>query len=377
MMVSSILVGSVMMLCVVCDTVRCMFLMNPHFLLLFLLLVKYSDHCRNQTECDRQIRQDVKALLRYGFSSLKVDGCGNEIDLHVWNKYIEQYTTSNFTTNTTRRKILVENCHGPDPKFKPNRTLPPSEGCPYHFYRTSTDIRNNYPSIMHNLGTIESYRKSNSSYPGCWAYADMLQVGVRDGLSLAETRSHFGGWSIVSSPLILSHDVNDDSIMDKIWDIISNREVLEINQAYFGDSGGTYNVANETIVLQHDKYKSEVPVYQYLSKPIRVNMVAVLLMNSDDTERMLRTSFDDIPGLADGTSSVHDNGNDNNNDNNDDEYYLVRDMWNHRDMGAFQSSVTMSVGSHDAAFLLIEKRKGTVSAIAKDAVSNSLMVLMN
>ena len=46
-------------------------------------------------------------------------------------------------------------------------------------------------------------------------------------------------------------------------------------------------------------------------------------------------------------------------------------------MGAFQSSVTMSVGSHDAAFLLIEKRKGTVSAIAKDAVSNSLMVLMN
>ena len=109
---------------------------------------------------------------------------------------------------------------------------------------------------MHNLGTIESYRKSNSSYPGCWAYADMLQVGVRDGLSLAETRSHFGGWSIVSSPLILSHDVNDDSIMDTIWDIISNREVLEINQAYFGDSGGTYNVANETIVLQHDKYKS-------------------------------------------------------------------------------------------------------------------------
>jgi hypothetical protein len=232
---------------------------------------------------------------------------------------------------------------------------------------------------MHNLGTIESYRKSNSSYPGCWAYADMLQVGVRDGLSLAETRSHFGGWSIVSSPLILSHDVNDDSIMDKIWNIISNREVLEINQAYFGDSGGTYNVANETIVLQHGKYKIEVPVYQYLSKPIGVNMVAVLLMNSDNTEWMLITNFDDISGLADDTSSVHDNGNANNNNNNynDDEYHLVRDIWNHRDMGAFRSSVTISVGSHDVAFLPIEKRKDVVSAIAKNVISNSLMVLMN
>ena len=118
--------------------------------------------------------------------------------------------------------ILVENCHGKDPRFKPNRTLPPSEGCPYHFYRTSTDIRNHYPSIMHNLGTVEPYRKTNSSYPWCWAYADMLQVGVRNGLSLAESHSHFGGWAIVSSPLTLSHDVNDDSVMEESWDIISN-----------------------------------------------------------------------------------------------------------------------------------------------------------
>jgi hypothetical protein len=151
--------------------------------------------------------------------------------------------------------------------------------------------------------------------------------------------------------------------MDMIRNIISNREVLEINQAYFGNSGGTYSVANVTIVLQHGKYKTEVTVYQYLSKPIGANMVVVLLINSDDTERVLKTSFDDIPDLADDTSSVHDIGNDNNNNNNDDEYYLVRDIWNHRDMGAFRSSVTISVGCHDAVFLLIEKRKDMVSAI--------------
>ena len=263
-----------------------------------------------------------------------MDGCGNEVDLHVWNKYLEQYTSGS-------SPVLVENCHGRDPRFKPNRTLPPSEGCPYHFYRTSIDIRNHYPSIMHNLGSIEPYRKTNSSYPGCWAYADMLQVGIGNGLSLAETRSHFGGWAIISSPLILSHDVNDVRVQDKIWDVISNREIIAVNQAYFGDSGGVYNVANETIVLHHGNYKTEVPVYQYLSKPLASNKVAVLLMNSGETKRVLRAKFTDIPGLDE-------------NVNNTCEYH-VRDLWAHKDMGVFRNFFAASVESHDAAFLLLEK----------------------
>lgn len=41
----------------------------------------------------------------------------------------------------------------------------------------------------------------------------------------------------------LDHCVLSTDIMDKIWNIFSNREILEINQAYFGDSRGIYNVA--------------------------------------------------------------------------------------------------------------------------------------
>ena len=47
----------------------------------------------------------------------------------------------------------------------------------------------------------------------------MLQVGCQHGpggasdpgLTMSETRTHFGAWSIVSSPLTLSHDVNNDT----------------------------------------------------------------------------------------------------------------------------------------------------------------------
>ena len=76
----------------------------------------------------------------------------------------------------------------------------------------------------------------------------MLQVGCKHGpggsrdpgLSLEETRSHFGSWAIVSSPLTLSHDVNDPDVTERIWPIISNKLALKINQAYVGDSGGVY-----------------------------------------------------------------------------------------------------------------------------------------
>ena len=94
----------------------------------------------------------------------------------------------------------------------------------------------------------------------------MLEVGCDytpfksdKGLSPAETRAHFGScatgprtfliwqpsqptpsraepslcgrWAIVSSPLTLSHDVNNKTIQDAVWDVIANKEVIGVNQA--------------------------------------------------------------------------------------------------------------------------------------------------
>ena len=70
-----------------------------------------------------------------------------------------------------------------------------------------------------------------------YVVADMLEVGCFStpfsgdkGLTVAETRSHFGSWAIVSSPLTLSHDVNNDTVQDAVWPLISNKEVLAVNQ---------------------------------------------------------------------------------------------------------------------------------------------------
>jgi hypothetical protein len=355
-----------------------------------------SDHCRTDDECSVQIQQDVKALIDYGFDSIKIDGCGGEIDLVLWNQYLQDYTLQ--VNRST--PILVENCHGGDPNFKPNRTLPPALGCPYHYYRTSQDIRNNYGSIISNLGTMKHYR--NVSYPGCWAYPDMLMVGVGHppnnyGLTVAETRSHFAAWAIVSSPLILSHDVNDDEVTDRIWDIISNRDVLAVNQAYVkNDPGGVYFESNETVHIQvGGKNGWDIPLYQYHSKPLggAKDQTAVLLLNSDNTTRQLTAHFADIPGLED------DDDDDNNNNNNKkatnssgccsiktsstpyssgggaaDENdvdnksnvsckcgYEVYDVWTHQSLGVHMGSWSVQVGPHDAAFVLVHRAETTAA----------------
>jgi alpha-galactosidase len=308
-----------------------------------------NDHCNTETgECDMQIRQDAQALLQYGFSSLKIDGCGSEKNLTLWDKYITKYSD---------KPVLIEHCQANDRKL--------GDGCPeYHFYRTSADIRNNYASIMHNLASIEKYRGANSSYPGCWAYADMLQVGVRHGLNILETRSHFAGWAIVSSPLVLSHDVNDDTVMDAIWDVISNTEIIGINQAYVGESGGAYDSATETTMLHScDGFAFEAPVHQYLSKPIEKNRIAVLLMNSGNETQELTANFADIP-YAD--CEHKDDGSHCD--------FLVRDIWDHVDMGRFRDFWSVSVESHDTAFIVLEKVRGGGGQVDKNTnkvVTNS------
>jgi alpha-galactosidase len=141
------------------------------------------DHCgHDEPLCERQIRQDAKATAELGFDGVKLDGCGGQVNLTQWQYYLHRYSAP--------KTIVVENCHwGRDPP--PTRDV---DGCPYHFYRTSPDIYPEYKSMVDNLQSVERYHRLNLSFPGCWAYPDMLQVGVHHpnqrytGLNAVETR---------------------------------------------------------------------------------------------------------------------------------------------------------------------------------------------
>jgi len=95
---------------------------------------------------------------------------------------------------------------------------------------------NNWGSMTKNLHTTTKFQgEPPLSRPGQWAYPDMMEVGRMANYN--EDRSHFGAWVITSSPLILGYDLNDESVTDKIWDIISNQEAIAINQQWEGHPG--------------------------------------------------------------------------------------------------------------------------------------------
>jgi len=292
---------------------------------------------------------DVNALRKFGFDSWKLDGCGSQTDLQLYDDLIKSTPAT-----SGRSPIMVENCHwGSKVPFKPNATW-----CPWNFYRTSGDVRAKYSSVVGNLATTEFYAANNLSYPGCWAYPDMLEVGCQHGpggagdpgLSAAETRTHFAAWSIVSSPLTLSHDINNKTVMDEVWDIVSNREAIAVNQAWAGHSGSPFKSSDKSVQLDATNWaalEKGAPLesvgaatassWKYYYKPMLTGgaKTAVLLMNNDDSAQDLTLSFADIPDVTCTKCAV-------------------RDIWAKKDLGTFDTTyVAKAVASHDAPFLII------------------------
>lgn len=284
-------------------------------------------------------RADVAALTEFGFDAVKLDGCGSQYDLDLWSRLL----------NATGRPIMIENCHW-------GRTTPNATWCPWNFFRSSGDVRAAYGSIVGNLQTTVHWAKSGLSRPGCWAYPDMLEVGCKHGpggvhdpgLTPEETRAHFGAWAIVSSPLTLSHDVNNDTIMDSIWPIIANKEAIAVNQAWAGHSGSPFKQADNNVTLEDSDYVNSTltrfnvtaPSWQFFYKPLGDDKIAVLLMNHDNKEQELTLSFSDVPGLKCSTCTV-------------------RCIWGHKDLGVHVGNFAKTVSSHDAAFLILAPQEIT------------------
>lgn len=159
---------------------------------------------------------------------------------------------------------------------------------------------------------------------------------------MEETRSHFGAWCIVSSPLTLSLDVRNDTVMDAYWPIIANTEAIAINQAWAGHSGSPFAAASTGITyswsdVEGTRRSFEVPLHQYFSKPLEWDgsRVAVLLMNLGTAAVDLDITFEEVPQLACDKA-------------------LVRDVWTRTDLGIFQGSFTAAgVPPHDSAFLTL------------------------
>ncbi|KAI0125582.1 glycoside hydrolase superfamily [Xylariales sp. AK1849] len=99
-------------------------------------------------------------------------------------------------------------------------------------WRISNDIYNAWRSIWRITNEAVPYYKWTTV--GAYADMDMLIVGLK-ALSLEEERFHFSMWAINKSPLGIGAPTNASLTSQESLDILSNAEVIAINQDSLGE----------------------------------------------------------------------------------------------------------------------------------------------
>jgi len=292
-----------------------------------------------------QMNGDVDAIVSYGYDGVKIDGCGPSHNLLLWAQLI----------NKTGLPSMIENCHDNTtfPYWHDPKTFDYVE-CPMNFWRVSDDINASWGSITSNLQHTIPYQDVNHpiSQPGCWAYPDMLEVG-NGALTHTESRSHFGAWCIVSSPLILGFDLTNSQKMDSVWDIITNTEAIQVSQTWAGHPGRLISQATETVrvevpyskndltrlsangKLPTSSFRSELlAAWQVWAKPLSNKSYAAFLLNIADSAQTVSVKLSDLGYSS--TTKLN-----------------VRDIWEKNDLPQLNGDATYSIhlDPHDSKFI--------------------------
>jgi len=152
--------------------------------------------------------------------------------------------------------------------------------------------------------------------PGHWNDPDMLEVG-NGGMTETEYRSHFSLWAMLAAPLIAGNDLR--SMTPEIHDILTNKEVIAVDQDPLGSEGRRVSKSGDLEVW---------------ARPLQDGGRAVILLNRSAATQDIAVNWEQIgfPGhLA----------------------AAVRDLWQHRDLGKFNGKFSASVPSHGVAMVTV------------------------
>lgn len=181
--------------------------------------------------------QDALKYAEWGVDYLKYDWCSTgKLNAE------EAYITMRDAIYAAGRPILLSICEwGTDAPWKWAQSVG-------HSWRTTGDIYNCF-SCKHDHGGYFSWGALNildmrnqdelrkAAGPDHWNDMDMLEVG-NGGLTPDEERTHFALWAILNSPLLLGNDLRNMS--PQALDILTNKEIIAINQDSLGIQGFKY-----------------------------------------------------------------------------------------------------------------------------------------
>ena len=176
--------------------------------------------------------QDARTYAEWGVDYLKYDWCFDE-----GQNPQAAYKTMSDALKASGRPIVFSIC-----EWGNSQPWTWAKGIG-HLWRTTGDIINAFKGINYwgGCGVVEIIDKNADLHkyagPGHWNDPDMLQVG-NGVLTMEENRSHFTMWCMLAAPLLAGNDIRK---MDKeTLGILTNKEVIAVNQDKLGKQGGRY-----------------------------------------------------------------------------------------------------------------------------------------
>jgi alpha-galactosidase len=255
--------------------------------------------------------QDAVTYARWGVDYLKYDWCSTGT-----RNAEEAYATMADALKASGRPILFSICEWGNSK-------------PWlwaskigNMWRTTGDITDKWKGKYSYSWGVASIADLNEPLwpfagPGHWNDPDMLEVG-NGGLRDAEYRAHFSLWSMMAAPLIAGNDVA--AMSPETRAILLNHDVIAVDQDALGIQG--HRVSQQ----------GDLEVW---AKPLADGGRAVLLWNRGEAPATIAADWTTL-GLP---KSVR---------------VQVRDLWQHRDLGAHRGRYQAAVAPHGVVMLRLK-----------------------
>jgi len=241
---------------------------------------------------------DAKTYASWEVDYLKYDNCFND-----GTKPEVRYPVMRDALNASGRLIFYSMCDwGVD--------NPATWGAEVgNSWRTTGDIRDTWDSMISNAEATDKWW--SYAGPGGWNDPDMLEVG-NGGMTVDQYRAHFSLWCLMKAPLLIGCDVS--RMKDEIFAILTNAEAIAVNQDPLG--------------IQGHKVKTHLNS-EVWAGPLANHAYVVVLLNVGLLETNITATWSDI-GIPNGSHCV------------------LRDLWQHRDLGTFSDSIAQVVAKTSA-----------------------------
>ena len=183
-------------------------------------------------------------------------------------------------------------------------------------WRNTGDIEDNWNSMLKIIDSNDYW--ADYAGPGGWNDPDMLEVG-NGGMTYEEYKVHFGLWCLSKAPLLIGCDITNMS--EETFEILTNEEVIAINQDSLGVQGKK---------LESNDGK------EVWGGPLSDNAFVVMLLNRGSSSAEIEANFEKI-GIKEGE-------------------YVVRDLWEKKDLGVYTDSFKATVESHSGILIKISPK---------------------